>query len=115
MINELNILANDVNDVYDQFDQWHGETTKSDGLIGSSYWRYGIFAAISEYDDGYMESRCQKRCLISHNDRCHFYFYFSGYCQLGSFNTYTSSYMQGGFSDSYVFNMKKIRKYFGTK
>ena len=82
-----------------------GDTHQDNSFMAADYWRHNIYHYNTQSDDEDKESRCAKRCLVSHDDQCNFYFWGNGYCQLGRFNSAGNAF-QGTTDDSAIFQMK---------
>ena len=111
-INSKIVLGNDGSDFIPvQYVPKVGDPENKDGLVDSSFWRHYIYTYTSQSDDDYMESRCAKRCLLSKDDHCNFYFWGNDHCQLGRFNS-AGNQFQGDINEATVYQLKlSIGKY----
>ena len=91
-----------VSSFYDDKNGNEYDTTR--GLMDDYWWKRNIYHTNTETSD--LESRCAKKCLVTHDDTCNYYTVNGGYCQLARFN-YGSTLYKGTFDDYTVFQLKK--------
>ena len=87
------------------FNDAYGGGTKPNSVL--YWWPYGIWA---HYNDVENSEQCAFRCYIRRVESCSFYYWGSGYCQLGHFNNHPHR-LVGGYDANTKYH---IRKDFGN-
>ena len=96
---------NDIGFISSKFQDRNGDINNGNTrLMHYVYWRQGIYWT---GDDSYTNgARCARRCLLAHDNHCHYYIVKNGRCQLGRF-THGGGNYYGSFSNYDVIRLKK--------
>ena len=103
MPNTISILGRqpDASYITTYFNDAYGGAAKPNSVL--SWWPYGIWA---HYNNVENSEQCAFRCYIRKVENCAFYYWGSGYCHLGNFNSYQHK-LVGGYDANTKYHIRK--------
>ena len=93
--------APDTSFITNYFNDAYGGAAKPNSVL--RWWPYGIWAHYSDVDNS---EQCAFRCYIRESYSCSFYYWGSGYCHLGNFNSAGHS-LVGGYDENTKYHIRK--------